>query len=156
MFSLLHVQIVVDLLVFITILFLLRRLDKNISQSISTVDASLVSELKKILADSHDSTNSFLEAIAESKKVLGELFLQLDDKERKLAGLLKEAEVSIKKLDLAKAASEEASPERKYDDVIRMIQQGLSREDVSKKSGFTEGEVDLIVDLAKTRTDSAS
>jgi hypothetical protein len=156
MFSLLHVQILADLLVFITILFLLWRLNGHIPRRGSTVDPSLVSELKKILADSHEATNNFLEAIEESRKLFNKLFLQLDDKEKKLADLIREAEVSIKKLDSAKSVSEEAASEKKYDDVIRMIQQGLSREDVSKQSGFTEGEVNLIADLAKTRTGSVS
>lgn len=152
MLSLLHVQIMIDLAIFITILLLLRRLGKNISKQSSTVDASLISELKKILADSHDSTNHFLEAVEENKRALSRLFLQLDEKEKRLTALVKEAETVIKKLDFTKAASESVSPEARHDDVIRMVQQGLSREEVSKQSGFTEGEINLIVDLAKVRT----
>ena len=151
MLSLLHVQIIIDLAVFITILFLLRRLDKNISKNCSTVDAALISEFKEILADSHDSTNHFLEAVEEKRKVLGKLFLQLDDKEKKLTILAREAETFIKKLDETKTASESLSPENRYADVLQMLKGGLSREEVSKQSGFTESEVNLIVDLAKVR-----
>jgi len=154
MLSLLHVQIAIDLLLFVTILLLLRKLGKSGSKNDIPINEALVFDLKKLVTDTYDSTNRFLEAVEGNKKALGTLLLQLDSKGKKLAGLVQEAEASIKKLDHAKAASEEVSTEKKYDDVIRMIHRGLSREEVSKQLGFTEGEIDLIVDLAKTRNGS--
>jgi len=150
--SLLNSQIIIDLVFFVTIVILLSQLNKNISKNSSTVDTSLIQELKKIVTESHHSTNRFIEAIDESKQVLNKLSLQLDDKEKKLAVLIGEAKMQIKKLDLEKNASEPVSSEKRYDDVIQMVQQGVSREEVSKRLGFTEGEIGLIVDLARTRT----
>ncbi|MCX5854681.1 MAG: DUF2802 domain-containing protein [Deltaproteobacteria bacterium] len=152
MLSLLNLQIIIDLVFFVTILILLSQLNKNISKNSSTVDTSLIQELEKIVTESYHSTNRFIEAIDESKQVLNKLFLQLDDKGKKLTVLIGEAEMHIKKLDLEKNVSEPVSSEKRYDDVIQMVQQGMSREEVSKRLGFTEGEIGLIVDLARTRT----
>jgi CRISPR/Cas system CMR subunit Cmr4 (Cas7 group RAMP superfamily) len=154
MLSLPHVQIIIDVFVIITILILIRRLDKKMEAHFSSVDASLLSEFNKMLAESQKSSNCFLEAVEENRKVLGKLFLQLDNKEKKLTALVEEAEVLIKKLDEINAAPvPAASPENRYDDVLRMVQRGISREEISRHSGFTEDEISLIEDLAKTRTD---
>lgn len=156
MFSSINFQIIIDLVFFVTIVLLLHHLNKNISKKPPVVDVSLIHELRKILMESHESTNQFLESIEESKQVLNKLFIQLDDKEKKLTALVGEADTFIKKMNITKSESEPASLENKYDHVIEMVQRGLSRDEVSRRSGFTEAEVNLIVELARTRTDHSS
>jgi hypothetical protein len=151
MLSLLHIQIIIDLFIFVTILLLLRRFGRNMPKIDLTVQETLVSNLKKLLADTQESTNLFLEAVEDNKKALNTLAVQLDNKEKKLANLIKEADAVIKKRDSATSVSGPSSPEGKYDDVIRMVQQGLSRDEISRQSGVPEGEINLILDLEQTK-----
>ncbi len=153
MFSLLHIQIIIDLFIFLTILFLLRRIDKNTPKIDSTVQEALLADFRKLLEDTHDSTTHFLETVEDSKKDLSTLFAQLDNKEKKLSALFKEAEEMIKKLDSVKPVAVPSPPEGgKYGEVIRMLQQGLSRDEISRQSGIPEGEINLILDLEKTKS----
>jgi len=151
MFSSLNLQIMIDLIFFITIIILLRQLNKNVSKTPPAIDVQFVDELKKILQESHDAGNQFSEATEEYKRGLSKIFQQLDEKARTLAVLIDEAEACIKKLDSKKNESASMAPEKQYDDVVKMIQQGMNREEIAKRTGFTEGEIDLIMDIARTK-----
>jgi hypothetical protein len=154
--SLLNFQIIIDLVFFVIIVFLLRQLNKNISHNSSAIDTSIIQELRKTMMDSNAAANQFIEVIEENKRVLSKLFLQLDDKEKKLTTLVGEAEKFIKKLDPAKAESDVDNSGKRHESVLKMIHQGLSLDEVSKRSGFTEAEINLIVDLAQAGTDHTS
>lgn len=149
MLSLLHIQIIVDIAFFVTILLLLRRLNKKIAQRSPTADVSTISELKKIITDSGNSANQFMTFMDENKQQLNKLVKQLDDKERKLVMLLEEAETVLQKLSSQKANSESDAIYNQYDDVIKMARQGMSLEEIAKRSGVTEGEINLVMELTK-------
>jgi len=154
--SLLNVQIIIDLVFFVIIVLLMRQLNKNISHNTSVIDASIVQELRKTMMESNAAANQFIEVIEENKRVLRKLFLQLDDKEKILTTLVREAEKFIKKLDPGKAESNVDTSEKRHESVLKMIHQGHSLEEISKRSGFTEAEINLIVDLAQAGTDHLS
>jgi hypothetical protein len=149
--SLLHVQILVDVVFFVTILLLLHRLSRRIAKRRPVVDVTSINEFKRIMAESQDVTNQFLTTQEDHVRVLNKLLHQLDDRHKTLVMLLAEAEASIKKLESGKTGPETLPPAERYDDVIRMVQQGLGREEVARQSGFTAGEIDLVMELVRAR-----
>ena len=156
MLSLLHVQIIVEMVFFGAILFLLWRLKREIGRYGPLADGSVMDPLKRIMTDSQDFANGFVSMMEENKHALTNLARQLDDRERRLAMLLKEVESVIKRLDSEQSKSESASSTKRYDDVIKLVQQGMNREEVSKQSGLTEGEINLIMELSRARTGQPS
>ena len=150
--TLLHLQIIIDAVFFIVILILLRQLKMSISKKRSAVNGSTIQDLKKIVMESREFAGEFMTAIEENKTAFHKIARQLDNKAKQLTILLEEAERSINKLDSCHEKSAPASPKEGYNEVIKMIQQGMSREEVVKRSGITEGEVNLVIELARTRT----
>jgi argonaute-like protein implicated in RNA metabolism and viral defense len=152
LFSLLHFQIIIDIAFFVTIILLLRQLNKRIAKDPPAVDISIVHEYKKLMTDSQDLTNHFIQTVEESERKLNKLDCQLDNKEKRLIILIEEVEGLIKKVDSRQTQKEPIySDAEKYDRIIKMIQEGQSREGVAKRIGVTEGEIDLVMELEQTR-----
>ena len=107
------------------------------------------------MTESREMTTRFTTLTDNNIQALNKLIRQLDDKEKTLIMLLEETEVAIKKLEGARCKPETAPAADRYDDVVQMVHQGLSREEILKRSGFTEGEIDLVIELAKARTGKA-
>ena len=152
MLSLFHVQIIVEGVFFGAILFLLWRLKRDIEKYRPLADGSIMDPLKKIMADSQEAANGFVTQMEENKHALNKLARQLDEKEQGLATILKEAASVIKRFDSEQSKSGSTSSTKRYDDVMDMVQQGMTREEVSKHSDLTEGEINLIMELSRART----
>lgn len=155
MLSLLHIQIIIDILFFVIILFLLYQLNKKIEQGSKVVDTSAMNELKKIIHDSEDFANQFINVMEENKEQFNKLVKQMDDKEKKMVIRLKEAQDILEKLSSQKAESTPKAVHNKYDDVMEMMRHGLSLEEITKRSEMTEGEIHLIMELAKAGKNDA-
>ena len=150
--SLLHFQIIIDITFFVTILILLRQLGKRIVKNPPVIDESIVREFEKMMTDSHDLTNQFLRVLEENEQRLNKLSRQLDNREKRLVILIEEAEALIKKVDSQKTATEKiCSDDEKSKHIIQMIQEGRSREEVAKRWGVTEGEINLITALEQIK-----
>jgi hypothetical protein len=150
--SSLHLQIIIDIAFFITILILLRQLNKRIVKIPPVIDEKVVREFKKLMMDSQDSTNQFLRVVEEHEQQLNKLSRQLDNKENRLVILIEEAEVLIDKIDSQKTRTEKISPdEERSKQVLQMIQSGRSREEIVKRWGVTEGEINLITALEQIK-----
>jgi len=149
--SLLHYQMIIDVVFFLTVLVLLHRLSRKIAKRRPAVDMQAIQDFKRVMSESQEMTNQFLTALEDNVRVLGKMIHQLNDREKSLAMLLAEADASVKKLEAGKAAPQAATPMDRYGDVARMVRQGLNREEVARRSGFTEGEVDLVADLVRSR-----
>jgi hypothetical protein len=148
--SLLPYQIVIDIAFFATIVLLLYQLHRRIAKNKPAVDTAMVQELKKIMKESQESADRFLKVVEENEMALNQLVRRLDDKEKKLIILLEEAEALIKEMDANKVASRSVNSSERYEDLLKMIRQGLGREELINKSGFTETEINLVMELAKT------
>lgn len=151
MLSLLHIQIIVDILFFVTILFLLHRLNKKIAQRSKDVDAAAISEFKKMITDSEHVADRFMTAMDDSREQLTKLVRQLDDRERKMVMLLEEADKRLQKFSSQKAEEKSDAKADQYEDVVKMVQQGMPLEEIIRHSGLTEGEINLVTELAKAR-----
>ncbi|MBN1381544.1 MAG: DUF2802 domain-containing protein [Deltaproteobacteria bacterium] len=89
-------------------------------------------------------------AMEDNKQQLNKLIEQLDGKGEKMVLLLKEADGVLEKLSSQKLGLESATLSDKYDDILKMARQGFSADEIAKRSGMTEGEIRLIVELTKT------
>ena len=153
MLSSLHFQIIIDIIFFVTIVILLRQLNKRIVKNPPVIDESIVREFKKAMTDSQDFTNHFLKVIEENEQRLNKLSRQLDNKEKRLIILIEEAESLISKVDSQKTTIKKVySDEERSKHVIQMIQDGRSREEVAKQLNVTEGEINLITALEQIKT----
>jgi hypothetical protein len=149
---LLHFQIIIDIAFFVVIMVLLRQLNKRMAARTPEGDNATVREFKKLMADSQDSTDLFLRTIQESEERLNNLARQLDNREKRMVILIEKAESLIQKMVSQQAKAElVGSDGEKYGQIIRMVQEGLSREEVAKRLGVTMGEIDLVVELEQTR-----
>lgn len=156
MLSLLHVQIMVEAVFLGAILFLLWRLKRDIEKYRPLADGSVMNHLLKIMADSQEFADGFVMQMEENKHALNKLARQLAEKERSLAVLVDQAEAAIKKINSGQGDSATVLSEKRYDDVINLVQQGMNQEEASKQSGLTEGEIDLIMELARARSEQPS
>jgi ATP-dependent protease HslVU (ClpYQ) peptidase subunit len=154
--SLPYIQIIVEGVFFGAILFLLWRLKKDIEKYRPLADGSTMDNLKKIMADSQEFANGFVTQMEENKHALKELAHQLDEKEKRIAVLLDKAEATMRQMNSDRGNSEPVLSAKRYGDVINLVKQGMTQEEASKHSGFTEGEINLIMDLARGRTGKAS
>jgi DNA-binding NarL/FixJ family response regulator len=150
--SSLHFQIIIDIIFFITILILLRQLNKRIAKDPPVIDESIVREFKKLMTESQDFTNQFLGVIEENEQRLNKLSRQLDNKEKRLIILIEEAEALISKVDSQRTTIEKVySDEERSKHIIQMIQDGKSQEEVAKQLNVTEGEINLIKALEQIK-----
>lgn len=164
--SLLHFQIIIDIAFFVVIMLLLRQLNRRMARNPTEGDGATVGELKKLMTDSQDSADLFLRTVQGSEERLNKLARQLDNKEKRIVILIEKAESLIQQTasQQAKAesliqqmASQQAKAESvgsdggKYEQIIRMVQEGLSREVVAKRLGVTIGEIDLVAELEQAR-----
>jgi hypothetical protein len=149
--SLLYFQIIIDIVFFIVILLLLRQLNKRMARK-PGADGATIGELKKLMADSQDSTDLFLSTVRESEERLTMLARQLDTREKRIVIFIEKAESLIQQMASQQAKAESVgSGGEKYEQIIRMVQQDLSREDVAQRLGVTMGEIDLVVELERAR-----
>ncbi len=149
--SLQHFQIIIDIAFFIVIMLLLHQLNKRMARTPGCDDAT-VGEFKKLMVESQDSADLFLRTVQESQEKLNNLVRQLDSREKRVVILIEEAESLIQKMTSLKTKAESGGTDgEKYRQIIRMVQEGLSREEVAERIGVSRGEIDLIVELEQTR-----
>jgi hypothetical protein len=150
--SLLYFQIIIDIVFFIVIILLLSILNKRVARYPPGADGATVGELKKLMTDSRDCTDLFIRAVQESEERLNKLARQLDNKEKRIIILIENAESLIQKKAFQQVKEELPGWDgEKYEQIIRMVKEGLSREEVAKRLGVTMGEIDLIAELEQAR-----
>jgi len=146
-----YYQIIIDVVFFVTILLLLHRLSGKIAKRRPAVDTSMMDEVKDVMTESQTVTHQFVEAIEKNVQALNRLSHQLDEKEKRLVILLAQADSAIKSMEAKKEKTEAIPQVEGYEGVVKMVQQGLSREEVSRRTGFSEGEVSLVMELVRVR-----
>lgn len=125
--------------------------NRELKKRRSGADESSLVEFRKLLDESQASTNYLLEAMNESRKALKEIAYVLDEKEGKLKALIDESKIEYEKLRGSAAHPDSDMIDKKYEEVMTMINQGLTKKEISQKLNLTEGEIDLIIDLDKTK-----
>ena len=152
--SLLHFQIIIDIAFFVVIMILLRQLNKRIARNQPGGDVATVGELKRLMKDSQDSADLFLRTLKESEERLSKLARQLDSREKRIVILIEKAESSIQKMASQQVKTESVGQDgEKYGQILRMVQEGLRREEIAKRLGVAMGEIELVVELEQARID---
>ena len=152
--ALLIFQIVADVFLCLAILFLLMRIGRNIGKAKSPVPAEkYLAELGKLIQESRAEAEHFSRTIDESCIKFRDLADKLETQEAKLAERLQEVHRQQEKChsqDLAQASD----AGNKYSNIIVLLKTGLTVKEVAQRSGLTEGEVSLIFELEKKKTES--
>ena len=147
------IQVAADLVLCIAVIFILSRVNRELKGRKSTIDPKAMSELGRLIQESQNATTNLMQAMEESRKALRDVSLSIDEKEDRLKRLMTQASSHIDRLDKTNAPLEEALPGKRYGEVIRLADQGFTPAEIADSLGLTEGEVSLILDLARRRSD---
>jgi hypothetical protein len=126
-------------------------INREIKKRNSGLDENAFMEFRKLLDESQTSTNHLLEVMDESRKALKEIAYALNEKEGQLRTLVEESQIEYDKLKSMVRHSAVDTLDKRYEDVIAMVRQGLTKKEISQKLELTVGEIDLIIDLDRTR-----
>ena len=143
-----------DVILCIAIIILIVIVNREIRKRRGGPDENSLAEFRNLLSESQSSTNHLLEVMNESRKALKEIAYVLDQKEGKLRALVEESRIEYEKLVTAIPHADKDKLDKRYEEVIAMVQQGLSKKEICQRLELTEGEIDLIIDLDRTRRKS--
>lgn len=138
---LLTLLIIADVLLFFVMVFVIVRVIRLTRGKSFAVDNSPVEELKTALRESEVATARFLETMEEKIGQLKGLMEVINEKERRLGGLINRLDDSMSRGTRGETTKVD------YQEIISLVKQGLPCEEISKITGLTEGEVALIADL---------
>jgi hypothetical protein len=147
--SLFYIQMGIDALMCGLILYFLWRVGK-ITAVHAPGNEPGRQELQRLIAESQQSAQQFLDALAEGRKALKEIVYMLDEKEARLQRVCLRAEALTAHIE-PKTDVSDASSFIDRDQILRMANDGASIPDIVRKTGLTEGEVHLVIDLARSR-----
>ena len=148
------IQVAADVVLCLAVIFILSRVNRELKGRKSTIDPRAMSELGRLIQESQNATSNLMQAMEESRKALRDVSLSIDEKEDRLMRLMKQASSHIDRLDKTSAVLEEALPGKRNGEVIRLADQGFTPAEIADSLGLTEGEVSLILDLSRRRSDS--
>jgi hypothetical protein len=143
--------LVADGILCIAIIVLIIIVNREVRKRKSGPDENSLLEFKRLLDESQTSTNHLLEVMDESRKSLKEIVYVLNEKELKLKALVEESKVEYEKLKAKGPRTDGDMIDRRYEDVVTMVKEGLTKKEISQKLELPEGEIDLIIDLDRTR-----
>jgi hypothetical protein len=151
-------QIVTDIMICAGILVLLFRFRKYFKPGSTGLSEDSISELKQMLAESKRFSDQFLQELERGKREMKELASSLEEREKKLDDLLKQAmrfdHLSItgnaKKTDHKENG--DCSSEEPYRKILDLAGQGLNEGQISQQLGLPEGEIELILSLSRARS----
>jgi hypothetical protein len=146
------IQAVADVVLCMAVVFIITRISRDLNKRRSFVKT--MAELKRLIVESQKATVGLLEAMEESKKALRDVSLSIDEKEARLNRLIERAASHIEKLDKTSAGIEDVLPGKKHHEVIRLAGQGFSPVEIADSLGLSEGEIRLIIDLSRRRSES--
>jgi DNA-directed RNA polymerase specialized sigma24 family protein len=146
------IQVVADVVLCIAVVLIISRISQDLKKRRSFV--KIMTELKRLIMESQKATAGLLEAMEESKKALRDVSLSIDEKEARLNQLIERAASHIEKLDRTNAGIEEVLPGKKNDEVLQLTGQGFAPAEIADSLGLSEGEIRLIIDLARRKSES--
>jgi len=148
------IQAVADVVLCAAVVFILGKVNRELKRRPAGIDSGSIAELKRVIEDSQNATTALIGAMEESKKALRDISRSIDEKEARLRDLMETASARIDKLEGAGAVAGETRRDGGNDEVIRLARQGFAPAEIAGTLGLAEGEVRLILDLARRRSDS--
>ncbi len=144
-------QIILDFILFTAVIILLWRVNANIKNPPLEPLRKMTAELQTLITDSQTNADKFLQAMEQSRLALKEIALELELKEKRVKAILeKEKEINTK----ARIKDSADISQNKYSEVINMINDGCTEEEIAGKTGFTQAEIALIIDLSRIKNEN--
>ncbi|MGZ3594144.1 MAG: DUF6115 domain-containing protein [Syntrophales bacterium] len=140
-----------DVILCLAIIILIVIVNREVKKRRGGPDENALTEFRNLLGESQAATNHLLEVMNESRKALKEIAYVLDEKEGKLRALVEESKTEYEKLVAVVPHTDGDKLDKRYEEVISLVKQGLSKKEISQRLELTEGEIDLIIDLDSTR-----
>ncbi|MHB8770874.1 MAG: DUF6115 domain-containing protein [Syntrophales bacterium] len=147
--TLFYIQLGIDALMCCLMLYFLWRVGKMTAGQRPGSEADR-RELQRLIAESQQSAQQFLDALAEGRKSLKELTYALEEREARLQSASLRAEALALRLE-PKPEGDKPGPFVDREQVLRMSSEGAPMQEIVRETGLTEGEVQLIIDLARSR-----
>ena len=127
--------LIADVILCLAIIILIVIVNREIKKRRGGPDENSLMEFRNLLNESQVSTNHLLEVMNESRKALKEIAYVLDEKEGKLRTLLEESRIEYEKLVAALPQSDKDNSDKRYEAVISLVKQGLSKKEISSEIG---------------------
>jgi ATP/maltotriose-dependent transcriptional regulator MalT len=140
-----------DVILCLAIIILIVIVNREIKNRRGGPGENSLTEFRNLLNESQASTNHLLEVMNDSRKALKEIAYVLDEKEGKLRALVEESRIEYEKLRASFPHTDKDKLDKRYEEVTAMVKQGLSKKEICQRLELTEGEIDLIIDLDRTR-----
>jgi hypothetical protein len=139
-------QILADIALCFTIIFLIWVANKEIKNRPPAIDKGTVLEFGKLIEASRCSTDDLLQVLNEVKKI----GYALDEKEKRLRTLIKETDA-----ESVDQKTGNSNRKKQYADVIKMAGQGLTEKQIADRLDITEGETCLILNLHRKKNEDS-
>jgi hypothetical protein len=146
-----YVQIGIDVVMCLLILYFLWRVGRKHAQADPEGERAR-QELQRLIIESQQSAQHFLDASAEMRRSLKELAYALDEKEAHLQALCGRVEALT--VDAVPGSRKSASGDIDREQVLQLKKGGASLAEIVRQTGLAEGEVNLIIDLARSQDEN--
>ena len=153
--SMATIQILADIALLISILFLIWAVTRERNRRPAGADAETFAEFKKLIEESRRSSDHLFKALQDVREAVS----ALDEKERRLRGMAGDERVGKGGRTAGGSVSGgESLPggRGKYEDVVRMAGQGLTEKEIAETLHLTEGEICLILDLHRKKNEDST
>ena len=128
----LGLQILADVALCLIIIFLIRAVSREMKKRPPEIGAETFSEFSKLIEDSRRSTDHLFQALNEIKEIAYDLSSSEDRK------------------------SGDPGRGKKYEDVVKMTKQGMTKKEIADTLNLTEGEICLILDLHLKKNENSA
>jgi len=153
--SMATIQILADIALLISILFLIWAVTRERNRRPAGADAETFAEFKKLIEESRRSSDHLFKALQDVREAVS----ALDEKEMRLRGMAKEKSGVTGGRTAGTAVRGGTSlpgGRGKYEDVVRMAGQGLTEKEIAETLHLTEGEICLILDLHRKKNENST
>jgi len=148
------IQFLADVALLAVIVFFIYRIHEESRRRPAGVEPRMLAEFRKLLAEAQNGSASLVQAMDEGKKALKDISRALDEKEYRLKRIMEQSEIQLEKAAPNPRAGEFAG-EAGFAEAVRMARRGMDPKEISKHLGLPEGEVSLILDLDRRRSEAA-
>jgi len=151
-------QIITDVLICMGVLFLLIRFRKFFKPGSIEISEKTIQDFCQLLDESKEAAGKFLEELEKEKDALKDLALSIDEKERRLNDLINKSKPYMDLLSSVNTGSDNAKKaiafsRDTYREVLSLAHKGLNIEQISQQLVLPEGEIDLILNLSRTKNE---
>ena len=147
------IQIVADVALCAAFIFFIFKINEESRRKRTGIDPYTLTEFKKLIADSQETTANLVASLEEGKKALRDLSRVLDEKELRLKKAMESPEPPAAERAAPRDLPDGRPRERNYEEALMLARRGMSVREISKKLALPEGEITLILDIDRRRSE---